>query len=187
MVPAGLALAADYFKNTEWMEIAKASAVYYYERDVVGQGLTGGDCGDISMDANSESAFGFLESLMTIYQVTGDRSWLQKAEVQAALCASWTISYDPYFPPNSQIGKLGSRIAGAVWASIQNKHAAPGVCTSSGDYLFKLFRATGNSLYADLIRDIRHAYAEAVNIPPDHITTDNLPGSSMERIQPSDA
>lgn len=187
MVPAGLALAADYFKKTEWLEIAKASAAYYYERDVVGQGLMGGDCGDISMDANSESAFGFLESLMTLYQVTGDRSWLKKAEVQAALCASWTISFDPYFPPNSQIGKLGSRMAGAVWASIQNKHAAPGICTSSGDYLFKLFRATGNSLYADLIRDIRHAHAEAVNIPPDHITTDNLPGSSMERIQPSDA
>lgn len=187
MVPAGLALAADYFKQSEWLEIAKASAAYYYERDVVGQGLTGGDCGDISMDANSESAFGFLESLMTLYQATGDRSWLKKAEVQAALCASWTISFDPYFPPNSQIGKLGSRMAGAVWASIQNKHAAPGICTSSGDYLFKLFRATGNPLYADLIRDIRHAHAEAVNSLPDHITTDNLPGSSMERIQPSDA
>ena len=78
-------------------------------------------------------------------------------------------------------------MAGAVWASIQNKHAAPGICTASGDYLFKLFRATGNSLYADLIRDIQHAHAEAVNVPPHHITTGNLAGSSMERIQPSDA
>ena len=78
-------------------------------------------------------------------------------------------------------------MAGAVWASIQNKHAAPGICTASGDYLFKLYRATGNQLYADLIRDIQHAHAEAVNIPPHHITTNNLVGSSMERIQPSDA
>ena len=38
-----------------------------------------------------------------------------------------------------------------------------------------------------LISDIQHAHAEAVNIPPHHITTNNLPGSSMERIQPSDA
>lgn len=78
-------------------------------------------------------------------------------------------------------------MAGAVWASIQNKHAAPGICTASGDYLFKLFRATGNSLYADLIRDIQHAHAEAVNVPPHHLTTNYLVGSSMERIQPSDA
>jgi hypothetical protein len=77
-------------------------------------------------------------------------------------------------------------MAGAVWASIQNKHAAPGICTASGDYLFKLFRATGDQLYADLINDIQHAHAEAVNMP-NHITTNYMVGSSMERIQPSDA
>lgn len=187
VVPAGLALAADYLKQPEFLQVAKAAANYYYDHFVVKQGLTGGYCGDISMDADSESSFGFLESLMTLYKYTGDKTWLQKSEVQAALCATWVISYDPVFPANSQIGKLGSHMAGAVWASIQNKHAAPGVCTTSGDYLFKLFRATGNPLYADLLRDIQHAHAEAVNIPPHHITTNNLPGSSMERIQPSDA
>jgi hypothetical protein len=139
------------------------------------------------MDADSESSFGFLESLMALYYYTNEKTWLQKAEVQAALASTWTISYDPVFPPNSQIGKLQSKMAGAVWASIQNKHAAPGICTSSGDYLFKLYRATGNQLYADLIRDIQHAHAEAVNIPPHHLTTKNLAGSSMERIQLSDA
>ncbi len=187
VVPAGLAMASAYFNRPDWLQTARESAGYYYERDVVKQGLTGGDCGDISMDANSESAFGFLESLMALYYYTGDRSWLKKAEVQAALCATWTISYDPVFPPDSQIGKLQSKMAGAVWASIQNKHAAPGICTASGDYLFKLYRATGNPLYAGLIRDIQHAHAEAVNIPPHHITTNNLAGSSMERIQPGDA
>lgn len=187
LAPAGLALAAAYFNRPEWLEVAKQSAEYYFNRDVVAQGLTGGHCGDISMDADSESAFGFLESLMALYHYTGDKSWLKKAEVEAALCASWTLSYDAVFPAKSQIGKLGCHMAGAVFASIQNKHAAPGICTSSGDYLFKLYRATGNPLYADLIRDIQHAHAEAVNVPPHHITTGNLPGSSMERIQPSDA
>ena len=186
IVPAGLALAADYFHDKEFMTVAADAAKFYYRRDVRKQGLTGGDCGDISQDANSESAFGFLESLMALYHYTGDKQWLKMAEVQAALCATWTISYDPVFPENSAIGKLGSHMAGAVWASIQNKHAAPGICTASGDYLFKLFRATGNLKYADLIRDIQHAQVEAVNMPG-HITTNNLIGSSMERIQPSDA
>lgn len=186
IVPAGLALAADYFHNQQWMKVAGDAAKFYYHRDVEKQGLTGGDCGDISQDANSESAFGFLESLMALYHYTGEYQWLKMAETQAALCATWTLSYDPVFPAKSDIGKLGSHMAGAVWASIQNKHAAPGICTASGDYLFKLFRATGNLQYADLIRDIQHAQAEAVNMP-EHITTNNLIGSSMERIQPSDA
>lgn len=186
IVPAGLAMAADYFKQKEWMKVAAASARYYYKRDVEKQGLTGGHCGDISQDADSESTFGFLESLMALYYYTGQKEWLDKAEVQAALGASWTISYDPVFPEKSEIGRLKSNMAGAIWASIQNKHAAPGICTASGDYIFKLFRATGNEQYASLIRDIQHAHAEAVNMPG-HITTNNLIGSSMERIQLSDA
>ncbi|WP_209858585.1 hypothetical protein [Chitinophaga sp. OAE865] len=186
IAPAGLVLAARYFKKTSWLKTAVAAADYYYLRDVAGQGLTGGGCGDISQDADAESAFGLLESLMALYNYTGDRKWLLKAEVEAALCATWTMSYAPVFPASSTIGKLQSNMTGAVWASIQNKHAAPGICTSSGDYLFKLFRATGKSIYADLIRDIQHAHTEAVNMPG-HITTNYLEGSSMERIQPSDA
>ncbi|NML39984.1 hypothetical protein HHL17_22475 [Chitinophaga sp. G-6-1-13] len=186
IVPAGMMLASRYFHVVAWTKMAENASAFYYLRDVEKQGLTGGDCGDISQDANSESAFGFLESLMAMYYHSGDRRWLQKAETQAALCATWALSYDPVFPPGSAIGKLQSHMAGAIWASIQNKHAAPGICTSSGDALFKLFRATGNRRYADLLRDIQHAHAEAVNMPG-HPTTNNLVGSSMERIQPSDA
>lgn len=186
IVPAGMVLASRYFHVTAWTTMAQEASAFYYHRDVEKQGLTGGDCGDISHDANSESAFGLLESLMAMYNYTGERRWLHMAETQAALCATWTLSYDPVFPSGSAIGQLQCHMAGAVWASIQNKHAAPGICTSSGDALFKLFRATGNYLYADLLRDIQHAHAEAVNMPG-HLTTHHLIGSSMERIQPSDA
>jgi hypothetical protein len=186
IAPAGLALASAYFGEPEFLKVASEAASYYYNRDVAGQGLTGGHCGDISQDSDSESCFGFLESLMAMYNHTGDAQWLEKAKVQAALCSTWAISYDVKFPPESQIAKLQSNIAGAVWASIQNKHAAPGVCTASGDYLFKLYRVTGNRLYADLIRDIQHAHTEAVDMPG-HRTTNYGFGTSMERIQPSDA
>ena len=77
-------------------------------------------------------------------------------------------------------------MAGAGFANTQNKHAAPGICTSSADYIFKLYRATGDSRYADLIRDIQHASVEATDMPG-HPTTGAGPGSSMERIQTSDA
>ncbi|WP_423735865.1 hypothetical protein [Chitinophaga caseinilytica] len=186
IVPAGLALAADYFNRPDWLAVAGDAAAFYYRRDVEQRGFTSGACGDISQDADSETAFGFMESLMAMYRYTGKAVWLERAKAQAALCASWTLAYDPVFPPGSAIAKLGGRMAGGVWASSQNKHAAPGVCTSSADHLFKLFRATGDRHYADLLRDIQHAHTEAVNMPG-HITTNYLIGSSMERIQPSDA
>lgn len=184
--PAGLVLASDYFHEKEFLQVAMEAANYYYNRDVVKQGLTGGYCADISQDPDSESAFGFLKSLMALYYCTHDKQWLDKAEVAAALCATWTLSYDARFPSRSDIAKLQSNMAGAVFASIQNKHAAPGICTSSGDYLFKLYRATGNRLYADLINDIQHAHTEAVDMPG-HRTTHVGFGTSLERIQPSDA
>ncbi|MNF79738.1 hypothetical protein D3C84_619620 [compost metagenome] len=118
--------------------------------------------------------------------MTKDIQWLEKAKVQGALCSTWAFSYDPIFPIESQIGKLKSNMAGAVWASTQNKHAAPGICTASGDYLFKLYRATGDIKYADLIRDIQHANVEAMDMPG-HRTTNHGFGTEMERIQLSDA
>ncbi|MFB6962163.1 hypothetical protein ACFCYB_35590 [Streptomyces sp. NPDC056309] len=186
IAPAGLALAAEYFHRPDWLTVAEEAAEFYYERDIKSRGFTSGACSDISQDADSESAFGLLESFMALYQYTGKKEWLNRAKVQAALCSSWTLAYNPEFPAGSDIARLKGRMAGAVWASSQNKHAAPGVCTSSADHLFKLYRATGDKKYAELIRDIQHAHAEAVNMPG-HITTDYLIGSSMERIQPSDA
>jgi len=186
IAPGGLALAAAYFKNPEYLEVAKAAAEFYYKRDVAGRGLTAGHCGDTSQDPDSESAFGFLESLMTLYWATGSPEWLDRARTEAALCATWTLSYDFEFPPQSQIAQLGGHMAGAVWASTQNKHATPGICTSSGDALFKLFRATGDRRYADLIRDIQHAHTEATEMPG-HRTCGSGPGGSMERIQTGDA
>ena len=186
IVPGALAMAASYFHRPDLLQVAKESAYMYYRRDVVAQGLTGGHCGDISQDPDSESAFGFLDSLMSLYRETRDRSWLVKARVEANLAATWVLSYDEAFPPESQIANLGGHMAGAVFASTQNKHAAPGICTSSGDSLFRLYRATGQPRFAELLRNIQHAQVEATEFPG-HPTCGMGTGASMERIQPTDA
>ena len=186
IAPAGLALASEFFHEPKYLHVASAAAAFYFQRDVVGRGLTNGACGDITQDPDSETAFGFLESLMALYGATHDPIWLERARAQESLAATWVLSYDEFFPHESQIGRLHCRMAGAVFASAQNKHAAPGICTSSGDSLFKLYRATGDTRYAELIRDIQHAGVEATELPG-HPTCGTGFGASMERIQPTDA
>lgn len=186
IAPAGLVLAARYFKENSFLKTAMEIAGYFYDDYVVGLGLTCAHSGDIMQDADADSAYGFMESLMALYYATMDKKWLSMAQTTAHLAATWTLSYDYEYPPGSTLYDLKANTAGAIWASVQNKHAAPGICTSSGDYLFKLFRATGQVRYADLLRDIIHAHAEVMETPG-RSTTGMGPGTSMERIQTTDA
>ncbi len=60
---------------------------------------------------------------------------------------------------------------GCVWANVQNKHAAPGICTFSGDSLFRLYRYTKDTFCLDLCRDIAHAIPNFVCRPDRLIPT----------------
>ena len=165
----GLTLAADYFREPSFLSKAKAAAELYYQRDVVALGLTTGGCADILHNADSESASGFMTSLVTLYEATGETRWLEMGQALANLTATWTVSYDYQLPADTELAKLGARLAGVVWASTQNKHGAPGSCTSSCDALFKIYRATGDRRYSSLLRDIVHAHAEGIK-PSGEIT-----------------
>ena len=172
MAIGGLALAADYFHRPEYLDIARKAARFYYSRDVIGLGMTTGGCADILQNADSETAAGLMTALMVLYETTGDAGWLAKCRTLANLVATWTVSYDYQLPPETELGRLGARLAGTYWASTQNKHGAPGICTSSGDPLFKIYRATGDRRYAELMRDIVHAHAEGMK--PDGQITERL-------------
>jgi hypothetical protein len=153
--PAALALASRYFHRQDYLETAEAAASLYYTRDV-GSGITNGGPGDALQAPDSESAGALLESFVVLYETTRDRKWLQAAEEMARQFATWVVSYDYEFPPSSTFARMGMRTTGAVWANVQNRHAGPAICTSSGEALFRLFRATGNRFYLDLLRDIAH-------------------------------
>jgi len=158
----GLALASKWFDNTEFMKIAKEAAGYYYQHDFVQKGFTYGACSDILQNADSETAVGFMTSLMVLYETTGDKKWLEMSRNLANLASTWVVSYDYELPKETELAKLDAKLAGVVWASTQNKHGAPGFCTSSADPLFKIFRSTGDPRYAELMRDIVRAWAEGV-------------------------
>ena len=162
MAPGALALAGQYFDCPEYVEVAVALARQLDERDVAA-GITTGGPGEIVKCADSESAFAMLESFVVLYEVTGDGHWLERARAMAAQCLTWCASYDYAFPPQSPFGRLDIRAAGSVWANVQNKHSAPGICTLSGDALLKLFRYTGNRLWLDQIQETAHNLPQYVS------------------------
>jgi hypothetical protein len=155
MAPGALALAGQYFDHPDYLDAAEAVARHLDERDAQA-GITTGGPGEILKCADSESAFAMLESFVVLYEVTGKARWLERARAMAAQCLTWCASYDYAFPPGSPFGRLDMRAAGSVWANVQNKHSAPGICTLSGDALFKLFRYTGNRLWLDQIQETAH-------------------------------
>ena len=171
IAPAGLALAWQYFRKEEYIRTAEEAARYYYKH-FVKKGLSTGGPGEIIQCPDSESAFGLLESFTVLYEVTSEPSWLEKAKEMANQCFTWCVSYDFEFPANSTFGKLDMRTAGSVYANVQNKHSAPGICTLSGDTLFKLYRYTGNMQYLELIREIAH------NLPQ-YLSRDDRPIAGM--------
>ncbi|MBB4620771.1 hypothetical protein [Parabacteroides faecis] len=161
MAVAGLALASGYYNNPAYLEVACEAAADYYDNFAL-VGFTSGGCGDILQNADSETAVALLTSLMTLYEITGKEQYLKQAGDLANLCATWTVSFPYRLPEDTPLAKLGANLTGAVWASTQNKHGAPGFCTQSGDALFKLYRSTGDMSYAELLRDVIHAHAEGV-------------------------
>jgi hypothetical protein len=172
MCVGALALASEWFKNPEYLAIAKAAADYYYKRDFVAQGQTTGACADILQNAESETAYGFTTALMALYEVTGEKTWLEKSRNLANLAATWTVSYDYELPKNTELGSLDAKLAGVVWASTQNKHGAPGSCTAADEPLFKIYRATGDERYAAMMRDVIAAHGESIR--PDGRTNERL-------------
>ena len=180
IVPGGMALASKTFDCPRYLAIAKAAARKYHA-DFIQKGYTTGGPGEILSAPDSESAFGLFESLMALHEVTGEKEWLEKAGDLLPICASWTVSYDFQFPPQSIMGKLDAHSTGACWASVVNKHGAPAICTWSGDSLLKYYRATGDPLALDLCRDIAHGV-------PQYISRNDRPigklpsGGACERV-----
>lgn len=153
IAPAGLAEAYRFFGKMEYLHIAKESAESYYQK-WLRHGYTTGSPGEILQCVDSESAFGLLESFVVLYDITLEEKWLTYATECAHYCSSWVVSYNYLFPPKSEFCRLGMKTIGSIFANLQNKHSAPGICTLSGDSLYKLWKWTEDTLYLELVKDI---------------------------------
>jgi len=185
ITPAALARAAVWYKEPKCLAVAQASAQKYYEY-FVRSGITNGGPSEILSAPDSESSFAMLESFVTLLEVTGDQCWRKASADMLRQFATWVVSYDYRFPSGSLFGQSGVHATGAVWANIQNKHAAPGICTSSGDSLLRLWRVTGDALALDLLRDIAHGLPQYLSHDGQPLGPKMKPGWMCERVNLSD-
>ena len=185
IISGALARAAAWFGEPDFLRVAESSASRYYQNHLR-KGLTTGGPGEILSSPDSESAFALLESFVALLEATGSAFYATAAREAAAQAATWVVAYDHRFPTDSSLGKAGVHSAGAVIANIQNKHAAPGICTFSGDSLFRLWRATGDELALDLIRDIARGMPQYVSRDDKPLSPAMRPGWMCERVNLSD-
>ncbi len=79
---------------------------------------------------------------------------------------------------------------GSVWANVQNKHSAPGMCTHSPASLLKLYRATDDQKYLRLMGQIARFIPQVTSYPERPMYTMSgralSPGESCERVNLSD-
>lgn len=153
LVPAALVSAFRYFNEEQYLEKAQEIGQYFYD-NYLSKGYTNGGPGDILQGPDSESAFALLESYVELYDETRQQKWLEYAKFTAHLCSSWVVSYNYQFPKDSEFHKKDMKTIGTVFANVQNKHSAPGICTLSGNSLVKLARFANNEEYLQLYKEI---------------------------------
>ncbi len=164
IVPAALIKAHKRFNNPEFLEVAQQLGRLYY-KEFVEKGFTTGGPGDAMQNPDSESSYALIESYMALYEATGNAEYITMAQDAANLFSTWVLAYNYKFPSTSLFGKLGIKSQGAVFANTQNKHGAPAICTFSGLGLLKLYRASGNAFYLDLLQDIAHNMPQYMGHP----------------------
>lgn len=184
LAPAALALAADYFGDARYLDVALRSAEHFHQH-FTRRGITCGGPGDALQNPDSESSAALVESYAALHDATGDVLWIERAAEAARQFSSWVVPYDFRFPPESMFGKAGIRTTGSVYANTQNKHSAPGICTLSGLGLLKIFRATGDLLALDLLRDIARGLPQYLPHPGRPLG-DARPGHMCERVNMTD-
>ena len=163
-VPAAFCAAAKVFEDGSFLKAAREVGDYF-DRTALRVGYSTGGPGEILSAPDSESAAGLVEGFTALWEADGSDRWLACAKEAAHMLSSWVVGYDYDFPPQSLFAEIGIRSAGSVWGSVQNKHAAPGMCTAGGGALLKLYRATGDPLYLELMSRIAHFIPQTVSYP----------------------
>lgn len=161
-VIGALVRAWRYFGNPKYLDVAKLAGEKYYT-DYVARGFTYGGPGEALCAPDSESAYAMVESMVLLFEAEREDKWLKYAVDSLHLLSSWVMPYSYVFPVDSELGRLKINTVGSVFANVQNKHSAPGLCTASGDAIYKIYQYTNVKEYLELLRDITFFIPQCVS------------------------
>ena len=190
-VIGALVMAWRYFGDEKYLAVAVQAGEKYYT-DFVAQGLTYGGPGEALCAPDSESAYAMVESMVLLYEATKEEKWLRYGRDSLHLLSSWVMPYAYEFPTECEFKKREINTVGSVFANVQNKHSAPGLCTASGDAIYKLYQYSQNEDYLNLLRDIVSFMPQCVSTRENPIRSWDqppkalLPGCICERVNTSD-
>lgn len=190
-VLSALVRAHRFFGDTIYLETAKKSGEDYYQQ-YVAEGVTYGGPGEALCAPDSESCYAMVESMVLLYEETGDEKWLTYAKDSLYLLSSWVMPYAYRFPAGSEFARRGINTVGSVFANAQNKHSAPGLCTASGDAIYRLYTYTEDEAILELLRDIVCCIPQCISTEESPILSWNnppkplAPGWICERVNTSD-
>lgn len=130
---------------------AERALDFYFSRDVDTFACGGGaiDCQSV----DKESSYPFLEAALGLYELTGARRQLERAERTAYYFASWMFTYNAWYPADSQFAQIGYRTAGGTLVGVEHACLDPyaGVAVSA---LRRLAKATGRNLWREVAETV---------------------------------
>ncbi|MBE6641747.1 MAG: hypothetical protein E7619_09175 [Ruminococcaceae bacterium] len=118
-----LCLAYKLTGKEEYLEYAIKTDEFYYKRDISDFCVTAGalDCRCV----DKESAYPFAVAALDLYDITGDKKYLERAEMVAYYFASWMFFFDTQYAEKTQFEDLGYYTSGGTAVSAQHHAIDP--------------------------------------------------------------
>ena len=148
MIPA-LAELYEACGDRKYLDAAEKASDFYYKRDMDQFVCTAGaiDCNCI----DKETSYPLLQSSLTLYRITGEPKYLERAEKAAAYFSSWMFFFDPVYGPETDFAKYNWHVTGGTGISAEHQaiDAWGGIMPAD---LIELSRLTGNPMWERIAR-----------------------------------
>lgn len=105
-------------KVERYLQTAVSSMEFYVRRDIDEFVCTAGaiDCTCV----DKETAGPFIISALDLYEITGDKKYIDYAQRAAYYFCSWLFHYDALYPPEAEFNQYGYYTAGSTSVSTQH-------------------------------------------------------------------
>ncbi len=146
MLTLGFLEAYKYFKKDEYLARGTEAFDFYYDTFLANSIAAGGALDTYCID--KESAGPVLRSALLLYELSGDKAYIDKARQVAYYLMSWTYHHDVAFPKGSDCERFGVRTTGGTSVSTAHQHLDVWGAYYVPD-MVKLYELTGNRAFLE--------------------------------------